>query len=74
MMTLCFFKQDVVTKPLAKNTLHRMRITGALCYTEIGETAFGESFEMLHELKMQLSLWVTTDADVVIPGSAMQRK
>jgi CHAD domain-containing protein len=65
------FKQDVVTKPLAKNTLHRMRIKGKpLRYAmEIGEITFGEEFsKCFNEVKDAVELMGDIhDADVMIP-------
>lgn len=75
---LMLFKQDVVTKPLAKNTLHKMRITGKpLRYAmEIGETVFdGEFSKCYNEVKNAVELMGEVhDADVMIPELAMQLK
>lgn len=71
---LMMFKQDVVLKPLAKNTLHRMRIAGKpLRYAmEIGETAFGAEFlKCLEEVKSTVELMGDIhDMDVMIPELA----
>jgi len=68
---LMMYKQEVVSKPMAKNTLHRMRIAGKpLRYTmEIGETAFGEEFSAcFEEVKSTVELMGEIhDADVMIP-------
>lgn len=75
---LMFFKPDVVTKPLAKNTLHRMRITGKpLRYAmEIGEYAFGEEFAKCYtEVKNAVELMGEIhDADIMIPEMSSQVK
>ena len=68
---LMMFKQEVVSKPMAKNTLHRMRIAGKpLRYAmEIGETAFGAEFSVcLEEVKNTVEMMGEIhDADVMIP-------
>ncbi|HEY3249930.1 MAG TPA: CHAD domain-containing protein [Ignavibacteria bacterium] len=75
---LMLYKQDVVTKPLAKNTLHRMRITGKpLRYAmEIGEVAFGEEFSKCYiEVKNAVELMGEIhDADVMIPELGLHLK
>jgi len=64
-------REAVVSKPLAKNTLHRMRISGKpLRYAmEIGETAFGEEFaKCFGEVKDAVELMGEIhDADVLVP-------
>jgi len=68
---LMSYKNNVVTKPLAKNTLHRMRITGKpLRYAmEAGETAFSKEFSAcLEEVKNTVELMGEIhDFDVMIP-------
>lgn len=68
---LMMFKQDVVSRPMAKNTLHRMRIAGKpLRYAmEIGESSFGVEFlSCLDEVKSTVELMGDIhDADVMIP-------
>ena len=68
---LMSYKNDVVTKPFAKNTLHRMRITGKpLRYAmEIGETSFSADFSAcFEEVKSTVELMGEIhDADVMIP-------
>jgi len=68
---LMMFKQEVVSKPMAKNTLHRMRIAGKpLRYAmETGETAFGAEFSScLEEVKSTVELMGEIhDSDVMIP-------
>jgi CHAD domain-containing protein len=65
------FKNDVASKPMAKNTLHRMRIAGKpLRYAmEIGEAAFGNEFTAcFEEVKTTVELMGEIhDADVMIP-------
>jgi len=64
-------KEEVVSFPLRKNALHRMRISGKpLRYTmEIGEYAFGGEFKkFLDEVKNAIELMGEIhDADVMIP-------
>jgi len=68
---LMILKSHVVSKPMAKNTLHRMRIAGKpLRYAmEIGETAFGAEFtSCLEDIKNTVELMGEIhDADVMIP-------
>lgn len=68
---LMSYKNDVTSKPMAKNTLHRMRIAGKpLRYAmEIGEAAFGKEFAAcFEEVKNTVELMGEIhDADVMIP-------
>jgi len=68
---LMYYKETVLTHPFAKNTLHRMRITGKpFRYAlEIGELIFGTEFaKCLEEVKNAVELMGEIhDADVMIP-------
>ena len=68
---LMFYKETVLTHPFAKNTLHRMRITGKpFRYAmEIGELIFGAEFaKCLEEVKIAVELMGEIhDADVMVP-------